>query len=85
MCIRDRVAATNRIDTLDKALLRPGRFDRQIEIMLPDKNARKDIIQLYLKKMRAEDVNIDELADLTVYFSGAMIENLIKDVYKRQE
>lgn len=73
------VAATNRIDTLDKALLRPGRFDRQIEIMLPDKNARKDIIQLYLKKMRAEDVNIDELADLTVYFSGAMIENLINE------
>lgn len=59
--------------------MRPGRFDRQIEIMLPDKNARKDIIQLYLKKMRAEDVNIDELADLTVYFSGAMIENLINE------
>ncbi|HOH69396.1 MAG TPA: AAA family ATPase [Sedimentibacter sp.] len=73
------VAATNRIDTLDKALLRPGRFDRQIEILLPDKNARKDIINLYLKKIDAEDVNIDELADLTVYFSGAMIENLINE------
>lgn len=73
------VAATNRIDTLDDALLRPGRFDRQIEIMLPDKNARKDIIQLYLDKIHAQDVNIEVLADLTVYFSGAMIENLINE------
>ena len=73
------VAATNRIDTLDNALLRPGRFDRQIEIMLPDKSARKDIIKLYLEKINAEDVNIDELADLTVYFSGAMIENLVNE------
>jgi len=73
------IAATNRIDTLDSALLRPGRFDRQIEIMLPDKNARKDIIKLYLDKKNSEDVNIDELADLTVYFSGAMIENLINE------
>lgn len=73
------IAATNRIDTLDSALLRPGRFDRQIEIMLPDKNARKDIIKLYLDKKNADDVNIDELADLTVYFSGAMIENLINE------
>ena len=73
------VAATNRIDTLDDALLRPGRFDRQIEIMLPDKTARKDIIKLYLDKVEAEDVNIEELADLTVYFSGAMIENLINE------
>ena len=73
------VAATNRIDTLDNALLRPGRFDRQIEIMLPDRNARKDIIKLYLNKINAEDINIDELADMTVYFSGAMIENLINE------
>lgn len=73
------VAATNRIDTLDDALLRPGRFDRQIEIMLPDKGARKDIIKLYLDKIDAKDINIDELADLTVYFSGAMIENLINE------
>lgn len=73
------VAATNRIDTLDEALLRPGRFDRQIEIILPDKEARKDIIRLYLDKLRAKDINIDELADMTVYFSGAMIENLINE------
>jgi len=74
------VAATNRIDTLDAALLRPGRFDRQIEIMLPDKSARKDIIELYLSKTNAsKDINLEELADLTVYFSGAMIENLINE------
>jgi cell division protease FtsH len=70
------VAATNRIDTLDKALLRPGRFDRQIEIMLPDKNARKDIIQLYLKIMRAEDVNIDELSNSSRYMTSFSIRTL---------
>ncbi|MDF2948103.1 MAG: ftsH2 [Sedimentibacter sp.] len=74
------VAATNRIDTLDSALLRPGRFDRQIEIMLPDRNARKDILNLYLSKKKAkQDINLDNIADLTVYFSGAMIENLINE------
>ncbi|NLJ57547.1 MAG: ATP-dependent zinc metalloprotease FtsH [Tissierellia bacterium] len=73
------VAATNRIDTLDRALLRPGRFDRQIEIMLPDRNARKDILGHYLNKRNAEEVNLDEIADLTIYFSGAMIENLINE------
>jgi cell division protease FtsH len=74
------VAATNRIDTLDSALLRPGRFDRQIEIMLPDKNARKDILKLYMKKRNCEEsIDINKLANLTVYFSGAMIENLINE------
>lgn len=74
------VAATNRIDTLDNALLRPGRFDRQIEIMLPDRNARKDILNLYLEKRNSDDkIDVDKLADLTVYFSGAMIENLINE------
>lgn len=74
------VAATNRIDTLDSALLRPGRFDRQIEIMLPDRNARMDILRLYLSRKRtSEDIDLDEIADMTVYFSGAMIENLINE------
>ena len=74
------VAATNRIDTLDSALLRPGRFDRQIEIMLPDRNARKDILSLYLSKKKAgHDIDTDKIADLTVYFSGAMIENLVNE------
>ena len=74
------IAATNRIDTLDAALLRPGRFDRQIEIMLPDKEARKDIINLYLSQKKcADDIDIEKIAGLTVYFSGAMIENLINE------
>lgn len=74
------VAATNRIDTLDDALLRPGRFDRQIEIMLPDRNARIDILKLYLSKKKVdENININDIADLTVYFSGAMIENLVNE------
>ncbi|MBP1925686.1 cell division protease FtsH [Sedimentibacter acidaminivorans] len=74
------VAATNRIDTLDSALLRPGRFDRQIEIMLPDRDARKDILKLYMDKRNCEEnIDIDKLADLTVYFSGAMIENLVNE------
>lgn len=74
------VAATNRIDILDPALLRPGRFDRQIEVMLPDRNARKDILKLYLSKKRVKtDIDLDDIADMTVYFSGAMIENLINE------
>ncbi len=74
------IAATNRVDTLDAALLRPGRFDRQIEIMLPDKDARKEILKLYLSKMNvSNDINLEEIADLIVYFSGAMIENLINE------
>lgn len=74
------VAATNRIDTLDEALLRPGRFDRQIEIMLPDKEARKDIIKLYLNKVNTQNnIDIDSIAEMTIYFSGAMIENLINE------
>lgn len=74
------IAATNRIDTLDSALLRPGRFDRQIEIMLPDREARKEIISLYLsKKICDNDIDINKIADLTVYFSGAQIENLINE------
>ena len=74
------VAATNRIDTLDSALLRPGRFDRQIEVMLPDKDARKDIIKLYLDRTKAdEDISLEKIAELTVYFSGAMIENLVNE------
>ena len=74
------IAATNRIDTLDSALLRPGRFDRQIEIMLPDREARKDILKLYMAKKNCdENIDINKIADLTVYFSGAQIENLINE------
>lgn len=74
------IAATNRLDTLDEALLRPGRFDRQIEIGLPDVNARKQILNLYAsRKPLSDDVKLEELAKSTVYFSGAMLENLLNE------
>lgn len=74
------IGATNRLDTLDDALLRPGRFDRQIEIGLPDLNARKQIIGLHSNsKPFSPDVDFEQLARSTVFFSGAMIENLINE------
>lgn len=74
------IGATNRLDTLDEALLRPGRFDRHIEIGLPDVNARKHILSLYAKsKPMSDEVDLDALAKATVYFSGAMLENLLNE------
>lgn len=74
------VAATNRIDTLDEALLRPGRFDRQIEIGLPDINARYSILKLHSRnKPMADNVDLKKLALETVYFSGAKLENLMNE------
>ncbi|KAB1436610.1 ATP-dependent metallopeptidase FtsH/Yme1/Tma family protein [Candidatus Galacturonibacter soehngenii] len=74
------IGATNRLDTLDEALLRPGRFDRQIEIGLPDVNSRKKILTLHAKsKPLADNVDLDALAKSTVYFSGAMLENLLNE------
>jgi cell division protease FtsH len=74
------IGATNRLDTLDEALLRPGRFDRQVEIGLPDVNSRKRILSLYAKsKPVSDDVDLDDLAKSTVYFSGAMLENLLNE------
>ncbi|MGL6173204.1 MAG: ATP-dependent metallopeptidase FtsH/Yme1/Tma family protein [Cellulosilyticaceae bacterium] len=74
------IAATNRLDMLDDALLRPGRFDRHVEIGYPDKQAREQIIRLYLKdKPVAEDVISDAIAKQTVFFTGAMLENLLNE------
>lgn len=74
------IAATNRLDTLDEALLRPGRFDRHIEISYPDLKARKAIIELYFKNRPiADEVDSYELAKQTVLFTGAMLENLINE------
>ncbi len=74
------IAATNRLDMLDDALLRPGRFDRHIEVGYPDINAREQIIKLYLRnKPVAEDVSSTDLAKQTVYFTGAMLENLLNE------
>ena len=74
------LAATNRPDTLDEALTRAGRFDRQIEIGLPDVNARKRILEYHaIKKPLSDDVNLEKLARDTVFFSGAMLENLLNE------
>ncbi len=74
------IGATNRLDTLDEALLRPGRFDRHIEIGLPDVNARQHILSLHAKKKPlADDVDLESLATSTVGFSGAMLENLLNE------
>jgi cell division protease FtsH len=74
------VAATNRLDVLDEALLRPGRFDRHIEVGLPDVKARLDILKLHCrKKPLSDNVDLEKVAGMTVYFSGAKLENLINE------
>ncbi|MDE6181805.1 MAG: ATP-dependent metallopeptidase FtsH/Yme1/Tma family protein, partial [Eubacteriales bacterium] len=74
------IATTNRLELLDDALLRAGRFDRHIEISLPDRIAREKIIELYLKNKNIDEtINIKQIAKKTVYFSGAMLENLINE------
>lgn len=71
------IGATNRIDMLDPALLRPGRFDRIIEITLPTKQARQKIFGIHTKKMALDErVDLDELAGLTEGFSGADIKGV---------
>ncbi|KAG7662777.1 SEC18 [[Candida] subhashii] len=75
------IGMTNRLDLIDTALLRPGRFEIQIEIALPDEKGRKDIFMIHTKKLRenkllTKDVNFDELSILTKNFTGAEIEGL---------
>ncbi|WP_227353473.1 proteasome-activating nucleotidase Pan2 [Haladaptatus salinisoli] len=71
------IAATNRFDMLDKAILRPGRFDRLIEVPNPDEEGRHRILEIHTRDMNiAEDVDFDRLADETDGFSGAEIESL---------
>ncbi|MBE6334027.1 MAG: ATP-dependent zinc metalloprotease FtsH [Bacteroidales bacterium] len=74
------VAATNRVDILDSALLRAGRFDRQINVDLPELNDRKEIFAVHLKNLRkSDDVDIDFLAKQTPGFSGADIANVANE------
>ncbi|MDI1231482.1 MAG: ATP-dependent zinc metalloprotease FtsH [Methylobacter sp.] len=74
------IAATNRADVLDKALLRPGRFDRQVQIGLPDIKGREQILTVHAGKVPlADDVNINDLARGTPGFSGAELANLINE------
>lgn len=74
------IAATNRPDVLDPALLRPGRFDRQITVSLPDLNGRKAILAVHARnKKLADDVNLEALARRTPGFSGADLENVLNE------
>ena len=68
------IAATNRPDILDEALLRPGRFDRVIEIPIPDDVGRKAIVKLHISKMTTKKLNIKQIVDKTEGFSGAEIK-----------
>jgi cell division protease FtsH len=74
------IAATNRPDILDKALLRPGRFDRQITVDLPSQKARVDILKIHAKnKPMGDDVDLEKIARGTPGFSGADLENLLNE------
>jgi cell division protease FtsH len=74
------IAATNRKDVLDAALLRPGRFDRIITVALPDKNSRKDILKVHSKNKNLDsDINLELIAEMTGGFSGAQIKNLLNE------
>lgn len=74
------MAATNRKDVLDAALLRPGRFDRVITVPFPDKESRKQILKVHSKNKFLDDgINMDLVAELTNGFSGAQIKNLLNE------
>ena len=74
------LAATNRVDILDPALLRPGRFDRQVFVGLPDIKGRQDILAIHAKgKPLAEDVDLAKVARATAGFTGADLENLLNE------
>jgi cell division protease FtsH len=74
------LAATNQPDVLDKALLRPGRFDRRVIVNLPDKNGREAILKVHTRTVPlAKDANLEEIAAATPGFSGADLKNLVNE------
>lgn len=74
------IAATNRPDVLDPALLRPGRFDRQVQVNLPDLKGRKEILEVHARnKTFAKGITLENIAKRTVGFSGADLENLLNE------
>ncbi|QOJ79697.1 CDC48 family AAA ATPase [Infirmifilum lucidum] len=78
------IAATNRPNDIDPALRRPGRFDREIVFPVPDKRARREILQVHTRNMPlAEDVNLDELAEITHGFTGADLAALCREAAMR--
>ncbi len=72
------IGATNKIEVLDEALLRPGRFDRRIFVSLPGKEDRKKILHIYLRRI-PHDVDLEYLAQMTVGFSGAALASLVNE------
>ena len=80
------IAATNRINAIDEALRRPGRFDREIEIGVPDKNGRKEVLQIHTRAMPlTDDVDLNILASKTHGFVGADLEALCKEALHHLE
>ena len=74
------MAATNRVDILDPAILRPGRFDRKISVAPPDVTGREDILKVHAKnKPLGDDVNLEQIAQTTAGFTGADLENLLNE------
>ena len=74
------LAATNQPNVLDKALLRPGRFDRHVVVNMPDKNGREAILKVHTRKVPlAKDVNFTEIASVTIGLSGADLKNLVNE------
>lgn len=74
------MAATNRVDILDPAILRPGRFDRKITVVSPDVRGREDILKVHAKnKPLGDDVNLQQIAQTTAGFTGADLENLLNE------
>ncbi|MBU4374167.1 MAG: proteasome-activating nucleotidase [Candidatus Methanoperedenaceae archaeon] len=73
------VAATNRIDLLDPALLRPGRFDRIIEIPMPDAEGRKEIFNIHTRNMKLEGVDLEELVKITEGLNGAELKAIVTE------
>ena len=72
------IGATNKIEVLDEALLRPGRFDRRVFVSLPNREDRKKILQIYLKRI-PHSVDIETLATMTTGFSGAALSSLVNE------
>jgi transitional endoplasmic reticulum ATPase len=78
------IGATNRINAIDPALRRPGRFDREIEIGVPDRNGRLDILQIHTRGMPlSDDINLERLADISHGFVGADLQALAKEAAMR--
>ena len=78
--------ATNRADTLDPALLRPGRFDRHIQVDRPSKKGRVGILKVHCRKVPlADDVDLQEIAGRTIGFSGAELRNLVNEAALKDE